>query len=65
MVHGRKVPVTEMTQKIEKVTVHDIRRAAARFFGPGSGRKPTMVVMGHEDVGSYGDVFSKYGLGAP
>ena len=54
-----------MTQKIEKVTVHDVRRAAARFFGPNSGCKPTVVVMGHEDVGSYGEVLSKYGLGAP
>jgi processing peptidase subunit alpha len=54
-----------MTAKIDKVTAEDIKRVAARIYGPESGCKPTVVVMGHEDVGSYGDVFSKYGLAAP
>lgn len=63
--HGRRVPVTEMTEKIEKVTAQDIRRVAARLFSPESVNKPTLVAMGHEDVGSYKEVFSKYGLASP
>lgn len=54
-----------MTEKVDKVTAEDIRRVAARVFGPDSGSKPTVVAMGHDDVGPYKDVFSKYGLGAP
>lgn len=65
LVHGRKVPVTEMTEKIDKVTVQDIRRVAERLFSPGSGGKPTVVVMGHEDIGSYKEVFSDYVLASP
>jgi processing peptidase subunit alpha len=64
-VHGRKVPVTEMTEKIENVTAQDIRRVAAKLFSPESGSKPTVVVMGHEDVGTHQNVFSDYGLAAP
>ncbi|KAF8910111.1 mitochondrial processing peptidase [Gymnopilus junonius] len=64
LVHNRKVPVTEMTEKINEVTQEDIKRVAARLFGPGSGNKPTVVVMGHEDVGSYNEEFTKYGLAA-
>lgn len=63
--HGRKVPVAEMTEKIDKVTPQDISRVAAKLFAPGSGNKPTVVVMGHEDVGTHKEVFSEYGLAAP
>ncbi|KAF9567808.1 mitochondrial processing peptidase, partial [Agrocybe pediades] len=63
LVHGRKVPVTEMTEKIEKVTPAEVKRVAARIFGPGSGSKPTVVCMGHEDVGpDAAKEFAKYGL---
>lgn len=62
--HGRKVPITEMTEKIDQVDGHSIRRVAARIFGPESGSKPTLVCMGHEDTGSYNEVFKKYGLAA-
>jgi len=66
LVHGRKVPVSEMTDKISQVTPDDVRRVAARVFSPDSGSKPTVVVMGHEDVGSsYGEQFLKYGLAGP
>jgi processing peptidase subunit alpha len=54
-----------MTAKISKITAQDIRRVAGRLFSPESGNKPTVVVMGHEDVGSLKEVFSKYGLAAP
>ncbi|KAF8167378.1 mitochondrial processing peptidase [Crassisporium funariophilum] len=64
LVHGRKVPVMEMTDKINMVTAEDVRRVAARIFSPESGSKPTVVCMGHEDVGSYAEVFRKYGLAA-
>jgi processing peptidase subunit alpha len=65
LVHGRKVPVTEMTEKIDRVTIQDIRRVAERLFSPGSGGKPTVVVMGHEDIGPYKKVFSDYVLASP
>lgn len=60
--HGRKVPIAEMTEKIDQVDSNSIRRVAARIFGPGSGSKPTVVCMGHEDTGDYSEVFQKYGL---
>ncbi|THV07480.1 LuxS/MPP-like metallohydrolase [Dendrothele bispora CBS 962.96] len=62
LVHDRPVPVTEMTEKVAKVTAKDVQRVAARVFGPQSGNKPTIVVQGHEDVKDWGDVFKKYGL---
>ncbi|PPQ69795.1 hypothetical protein CVT26_014184 [Gymnopilus dilepis] len=64
LVHDRKIPVTEMTAKIGAVTGEDVKRVAARLFGPGAGNKPTVVVMGHEDVGAYEEEFVKYGLAA-
>jgi len=65
LVHNRKIPVTEMTGKINQVTPDDIRRVAVRVFSPDSGSKPTIVCMGHEDVGNWGEMFSKYGLAGP
>ncbi|KAL1624365.1 Mitochondrial-processing peptidase subunit alpha [Neofusicoccum ribis] len=49
-VHGRKVGVTEMCAKIEKVTIKDLRRVAAEVFGgqiknPGSGSGAPTVVL--------------------
>lgn len=64
LVHGRKVPVTEMTDKIDQVDPNAIRRVANRLFGPDSGNKPTVVCMGHDDVSSPADVFKHYGLSA-
>ena len=51
-----------MTDKIDQVTPDDVRRVAARVFGPDSGSKPTIVCMGYEDVRDWGEAFSKYGL---
>jgi mitochondrial-processing peptidase subunit alpha len=62
LVHNRRVPVTEMTDKIDKVGPADMQRVAMRIFGPSSGNKPTVVGMGHEDVGDWQSVFKKYGL---
>jgi len=53
-----------MNEKIQRVTPEEVRRVAARVFGPLSGSKPTIVCMGHEDVGDYSPVFTKYGLAA-
>ncbi|KAG6865764.1 hypothetical protein C0991_011961 [Blastosporella zonata] len=64
LVHGRRVPVTEMTTKIDLVGPEDIRRVAARIFGPKSGNKPTVVCMGHDETGAWEDVFEKYSVGA-
>ncbi|PPR01926.1 hypothetical protein CVT24_001265 [Panaeolus cyanescens] len=60
LVHNRKVPVTEMTDKINKVTADDVRRVAKRIFGPDSGNKATVVCMGHEDVRNWGETFARF-----
>ncbi|KAG6910491.1 hypothetical protein DXG01_009910 [Tephrocybe rancida] len=65
LVHGRRVPVTEMTDKIDLVKPEDIRRVAARIFGPQSGNKPTVVCMGHDETGDWEDVFEKYSVAGP
>ncbi|KAF8203944.1 Metalloenzyme, LuxS/M16 peptidase-like protein [Pholiota molesta] len=62
LVHGRKIPVDEMTAKINAVTPADVKRVAGRIFSPDSGSKATVVCMGHEDVGNWPEVFSKYGV---
>ncbi|KAF8640348.1 hypothetical protein AX17_000020 [Amanita inopinata Kibby_2008] len=62
LVHNRKVPVMEMTDKIDQLQPEDIRRVGTRVFGLQSGAKPTVVCMGHEDVGSLEEVFTKYGV---
>ncbi|KAF5323536.1 hypothetical protein D9611_005582 [Ephemerocybe angulata] len=64
LVHGRKVPVTEMTAKIDEVDPNAVRRVALKLFGPDSGNKPTVVCMGYDDVSSPSDVFKHYGLAA-
>jgi processing peptidase subunit alpha len=62
LVHGRKVPIEEMTRKIDEVGPADVRRVAVRLFGPDSGSRPTVVCLGHEDVGDWSADFKKYGL---
>lgn len=63
LVHGRKVSVTEMCSKVAAVTAEDLKRVAARVFGPASNGPPTVVVMGKEDLGDWRRVFRKYGVG--
>ncbi|KAJ3480420.1 hypothetical protein NLI96_g8367 [Meripilus lineatus] len=63
LVHNRKIPVSEMCDKIDEVDQAAIRRVAARIFGPESKNKATVVCMGREDVGDYGGVLRKYGVG--
>ncbi|KAI0368833.1 LuxS/MPP-like metallohydrolase [Pilatotrama ljubarskyi] len=62
LVHGRKIPVSEMCDKIDAVDNATIRRVAARLFGPRTKARATVVVMGREDVGDYRGVLRKYGL---
>ena len=56
-VHGRRVPVKEMVQSIENVTVNDLRRVAKQVFGgevrnPGEGSgAPTVVLQQGEEEG--------------
>ena len=65
LVHGRKIPVSEMCDKIDAVDIGTIRTVAARLFAPGTKTaKPTVLVMGHEDIGDYAGVLRKYGLAA-
>jgi processing peptidase subunit alpha len=61
-VHGRKVPVTDMTDRIDEVTPEAVQRVAARLFGPQSQGKATVVCMGHEDIGDYKATLKKYGV---
>jgi processing peptidase subunit alpha len=64
LVHGRKVPIAEMTAKIDQVDPNAVRRVAMKLFGPDSGNKPTTVCMGYDDIVSPGNVFKDYGLAA-
>ncbi|GJJ13268.1 hypothetical protein Clacol_007519 [Clathrus columnatus] len=67
LVHNRKIPVTEMCDHIDLVTPTDLRRVAARIFGPGvqgiPGKKATVVTMGNEDVYNWENTLRKYGVG--
>lgn len=54
-VHGRKIPVQEMTKKIENLTVEDLRRVASEVLGgivanPGRGSGAPTVVLQEAQV---------------
>ncbi|KAJ9122120.1 hypothetical protein QFC24_004347 [Naganishia onofrii] len=75
-IHGHKVPVEEMCEKIDQVTLADIHRTATRVlrpsesstaqplnYGLGSG-EPTIVVQGKLDgLHDIADVLKEWGLG--
>ncbi|KAG8950451.1 Mitochondrial-processing peptidase subunit alpha [Tulasnella sp. 424] len=63
LVHGRKVSVQEMCEKIARVDAADIKRVAGRIFGGGMSGPPSVLVMGKKDVGEWAGVWRKYGLG--
>ena len=77
-VHGRKIPVKEMVQKIESVTIDDLRRVAGIVFGGkvenvgGGSGAPTVVLQQGEEEGvrlkelPWADIqerISRWGLG--
>ncbi|KAH7930934.1 hypothetical protein BV22DRAFT_1077511 [Leucogyrophana mollusca] len=62
LVHGRKIPVTDMTAAIDQVTPESIRRVASRVFGPQSGNNATIVTMGRGEIGDWKGVLRKYGV---
>ena len=64
LVHGRKIPVSNMVEKIDEVTPEAVQRVANCIFGSESGRRATVVTMGHEDVGDWKGVLRKYGVSA-
>ena len=61
--HDRKIPVSEMCDKIDEVDQSTIRRVAQRIFGPESRNRATVVAMGREDVGDWRAQLKKYGVG--
>lgn len=69
-VRGKRLPVSDMVEKIEKLTVDDIKRVAQRVLtgnannaGAGTG-KPTVVIQGERDhFGDIEGVIRGYGLG--
>jgi len=63
LVHNRKVPVSEMADKIDAVTAESLQRVALRVFGPQSGGKPTVLAMGSHDLGDWQAQFRKYEVG--
>lgn len=64
LVHGRKVSVEEMCEKVRSVSGDDIRKVMRGVVGEGiKAGRPTLLVMGRQDVGEWQDVFRKYGLG--
>ncbi|CAE6442642.1 unnamed protein product [Rhizoctonia solani] len=62
LVHGRKIGVDEMCEKIDHVGPADMRRVAGRVFGE-SGSRVSVVVMGAEDVRDPVGVLKSYGVG--
>ncbi|QRV94913.1 QCR1 core subunit of the ubiquinol-cytochrome C reductase complex protein [Ceratobasidium sp. AG-Ba] len=62
LVHGRKIGVEEMCEKIDSIDAADMRRVAGRVFGE-SGSKPTVVVMGRWPLQEPEKVLSSYGVG--
>lgn len=62
LVHGRRIPITEMTEKIDQVTPEDVRRVANRLFGAESGKKASIVAMGHQDLPDWKKILQKYGV---
>jgi mitochondrial-processing peptidase subunit alpha len=66
LVHNRKIPVSEMCERIDEIDAAMIRRVANRFFGPQSGNKPTVLVMAPEDLppSECNAILKKYGVSA-
>ncbi|TRM66013.1 Metalloenzyme, LuxS/M16 peptidase-like protein [Schizophyllum amplum] len=62
LVGNRREPIEEMVEKIDRLTPSDIQRVATKVWGHGSGRKPTVVCMGHEQTGDWQSVFRKYSV---
>ncbi|CAK5264266.1 unnamed protein product [Mycena citricolor] len=62
LVHNRKIPIHEMTAKIDQLTPADIKTVADKVFGAQSGNKPTILCKGHEDVGSWKEIFDRYSV---
>ncbi|KAK9477558.1 Metalloenzyme, LuxS/M16 peptidase-like protein [Lipomyces japonicus] len=69
-VAGKKVPVSEMCEKIDQLTLKDIRRVARRVLKDGAKNQgtistgPTVITQGRPGV--FGDIeaeIKKYGLG--
>ncbi|KAH9037933.1 mitochondrial processing peptidase [Lactarius hengduanensis] len=63
LVHDRKIPISEMADKIDSVTAESLQRVAQRIFGSQSGGKPTVLAMGHQDLGDWETQFRKYDVG--
>lgn len=63
LVHNRKIPVSEMADKIDAVTAESLQRVALRVFGSQSGGKPTVLAMGTHDLGDWQAQFRKYDVG--
>ena len=53
-----------MCDKIDAVRPEDIRSLAQQMFGPHSGRKATVVMMGRDGLGDWKADFRKYGVSA-
>ncbi|EIW86988.1 hypothetical protein CONPUDRAFT_86918 [Coniophora puteana RWD-64-598 SS2] len=62
LVHGRKIPVTDMTAEIDKVTPEMITRVANRLFGPQTSNNASIVTMGRAELQDYKPILRKYGL---
>ncbi|KAH8102419.1 Metalloenzyme, LuxS/M16 peptidase-like protein [Cristinia sonorae] len=63
LVHGRKIPVTEMCEMIDRVDAAKVQHVARRIFGPEVRKQATVVVMGKEDIGDWRETLAKYGVG--
>ncbi|CAI4219094.1 unnamed protein product [Parascedosporium putredinis] len=71
-IHGRKIPVAEMCERIEALTVQDLRKVARKVFGGlvenGGSGAPTVVLQEAQPVGLASwkhiqDIIHGWGLG--
>lgn len=63
LVHDRKIPVSEMCDRIDELSSDDLRNVATRYFGDEHAKCATVLVMGREDVGDWRGILRKYGVG--
>lgn len=60
--NGSKMPVSDMVDRVDKLTIKDLQRVARRVLRSGP---PTIVMQGpRESFGDVADVLGQFGLGA-
>ncbi|KAH7104953.1 mitochondrial processing peptidase [Auriculariales sp. MPI-PUGE-AT-0066] len=66
LLQEERVTVSDMTDKIRAVTADDLHEVAEMMYGAtmtNSGRQPTILLQGREDVADWKETLFAYGLG--